>query len=232
MGTKGWPAYNGHINIPMKGYVVTLTKVPESLEVAIRCAKSAKPFGIDIEIVDAVTKANVYEELKKEGLKVAKFDESYSNTDAVLANFVTQYKIWKRIRDTFQPGIVLEHDAVFVGPVPTTIEGDLVNLGKPSYGNFISKNKPGIYPLFSKKGGYFPGAHGYYVSPIAAEWLIRTAQDLGASPCDLFLCNTNFPEAKELYPWVVEAQDSFSTIQKEKGCLAKHNYDKKKYSLL
>jgi hypothetical protein len=42
----------------------------------------------------------------------------------------------------------------------------------------------------------------------------------------LFINKTNFPDIKELYPWVVEAKDGFTTIQKAKGCTAKHNYNK------
>jgi len=29
---------------------------------------------------------------------------------------------------------------------------------------------------------------------------------------------------QEYWPWPVEAHDSFTTIQNENGCLAKHNY--------
>ena len=79
--------------------------------------------------------------------------------------------------------------------------------------------------MFSKPGGYIPGAHGYYLTPKGARQLITTAKRVGATPCDLFLNKTNFPNIMELYPWPIEADDSFTTIQKEKGCKAKHNYD-------
>ena len=29
---------------------------------------------------------------------------------------------------------------------------------------------------------------------------------------------------EEFYPWPVESKDSFTTIQKTEGCLAKHGY--------
>ena len=38
------------------------------------------------------------------------------------------------------------------------------------------------------------------------------------------LNKNNFPWLQECYPWPVEADDSFTTIQKTEGCLAKHNY--------
>lgn len=85
--------------------------------------------------------------------------------------------------------------------------------------------------MFSKTGGYIPGAHGYYLTPKGAQQLVDKAKQTGAAPCDLYLNNRAFPNIKELYPWVVEAWDEFSTIQNEKGCLAKHNYNED-YKLL
>lgn len=209
----------------MKGYVVTLKNLPESIEVAERCIGSGEKYGVDVEMFSAVDKNSYLDELKKEQLEVAKYDTSFSDVGAVVGNFVTQYRIWTEIFYSDEPGIVLEHDAVFVAPVPDlTSKGDIINLGKPSYGRFRTQNKPGVYPMFSKTGGYIPGAHGYYVTKEGARSLILKARQLGASPCDIFLNNKNFPNIKELYPWVIEAHDSFSTIQNEKGCKAKHNY--------
>lgn len=210
----------------MKGYVVTLLQIPESIESSTRCVESGKQFNIDITMFPAVHKDEALEQLAVESLTQAKFDESYSNTNAVIGNFIAQYRIWKTIYNSNEPGIVLEHDAVFTAPLPDlTNQGDIINIGKPSYGKFATKSSPGVYPMFSKSGGYIPGAHGYYVTPAGALQLITKAKQLGASPCDLFLNNKNFPNIKELWPQVVEAHDSFSTIQKEKGCLAKHNYN-------
>ena len=129
---------------------------------------------------------------------------------------------------------VVEHDAVLIAPVPNLDgKGDIINLGEPSYGHFRKKNKPGIYPMFSKIGGYIPGAHGYYVTPNGAQELISKAKQIGAVACDLFLCVKNFPNIKELYPWVIQAHDNFTTIQKESGCRAKHNYGKgKKFDII
>lgn len=215
----------------MKGYVGTVMQIPQSVEVANRCIESGKKFGVDVKLVPAVHKSYALSELEHMGIKMSTFEQSYSDVGAVIGNFITQFKIWRTIYESEQPGIVLEHDAVFVAPIPA-LEGDIINLGKPSYGRFNTKDKPGVYPMFSKDGGYIPGAHGYYVTPKGARQLVETAQRIGAAPVDIYLNKTNFPDIKELYPWVIEAQDSFSTIQKELGCKAKHNYNKKTYKLL
>ena len=212
----------------MKGYVVTLMNLPESVAVANRCKDTGKQFGVDVEIFPAVFKDVALEELEKEGLELSTWDESFSNVGAVVGNFVTQYRIWKTIAESKEPGIVLEHDAVFTAAVPDLNgKGDIINLGKASYGNYRTKNKAGVYPLFSKPGNYIPGAHGYYLTSTGAQQFIDKAKSLGATPCDLFINKTNFPNIKEIWPWMIEARDSFSTIQKEKGCKAKHNYNNK-----
>ena len=45
-----------------------------------------------------------------------------------------------------------------------------------------------------------------------------------ARPTDVFLNIESFPWLEEYYPWPVKADDSFTTIQNEFGCYAKHNY--------
>lgn len=210
----------------MKGYVVTLINLPESVAMAERCIESGKRFGVDVELSKAVWKDIAMAELKREGLFKSKYDESWSNNAAVVGNFVAQYRVWNKIVASDEPGIVLEHDAVFTNTVPDlTNKGDIINIGKPSYGQFRSKTQQGVYPMFSKVGGYIPGAHGYYLTPHGAEQLIAKAKSDGAAPCDLYLNKTAFPDIKEIYPWVVEAKDEFTTIQVRKGCIAKHNFD-------
>jgi len=224
----------------LKGYVVTLVKVPESLEVAMRCIASGEKYGVLVELVPAVDKTKSLKELKREKLIPVDYDKSFSNVGAVFGNFVTQYRIWHRILESDAPGIVLEHDAVFVDTIPDLEgKGDIISLGKPSYGSFKTQSKPGVYPLYSKPG-YVPGAHGYYVTPDGAEKLINKAKISGAGPCDLFLGTyisdpPNQPlNVKEIYPWPIEAHDTFSTIQNEKGCQAKHSYrqNKNKFKIL
>ncbi len=153
----------------MKGYVVTLFELPESIRVADRCVESGRQFSINVELFPAVNKDIAIAELEKEGLHIAtKQDEeaklpgyrrSRSNRGAVIGNFISQYRIWGKILENNGPGIVLEHDAVFVDILPDlSNQGDIINIGKPSYGSFQEKTIAGVYPMFSKPGGYAPSA--------------------------------------------------------------------------
>ena len=101
-----------------------------------------------------------------------------------------------------------------------------MNVGKPSFGNFYVQKTPGVYKLFSKPDGKFPGCHGYLIEPKASKKLIAQSHIEGIHPVDKFMNNKRFNFLTELYPWPIQCNDSFTSIQKEKGCLAKHNFSK------
>ena len=81
--------------------------------------------------------------------------------------------------------------------------------------------KIGVGPLSSKR--YFPGAHAYRLKPIGAKTLLSRVQT-DARPTDIYLNVDCFPWLEEYYPWPVVVKESFTTIQKLEGCVAKHGY--------
>lgn len=208
----------------MRAYVVTLLNLPESVAVARRCIASGERYGVEIHTRPGVWRDFALRELEAEGLRPGTWDQSWSNTPAVLGNFVAQYRIWREILDTGTPALILEHDAVIVAPLPVLAgAGRIVSLGKPSFGRLKPRQTPGFHPLFST-GDKIPGAHGYFVSTAGARELVDAAARDGAMPVDKFICPQRFPHIVEYWPWPIEAHDSFTTIQKEKGCLSKHNW--------
>lgn len=202
----------------MKSYVITILDNERSVQVADRCIKSAAKYGIEVEKWMAATPK--YLKVIDIDIPLSGFKEKYSRFESCVAAFMSHHSLWELSVQTNEDILILEHDAYFVGPIPN-ITGDIVNLGKPSYGKFNIPSTLGIGPLASKP--YLPGAHAYYVTPTGAAQLITKAQT-AAKPTDLFINKNNFPELKELYPWPIEARDSFTTIQNENGCVAKHNY--------
>ena len=118
----------------------------------------------------------------------------------------------------------MEHDAVVTAKLPSPLKhSGVCNLGRPSYGNWIEPKtkKPGTYKLFSKAGGYFPGNHAVLVSPKGAKKIVEYAKTQIGTP-DLYLNKCRFPWLSEYYPWPIECHDTFTTLQKEGGCVAKH----------
>ena len=149
-----------------------------------------------------------------------RFEEKHSRFTNCLAAFLSHYWLWKTTAAGTHPHIIFEHDAVVVNTIPNHIEGDIVNLGKPSYGKFKTPSFLGTGPLTSKR--YFPGAHAYRLTPKGAQQLIDECT-FTAGPTDIYIHSSKFTLG-EYYPWPVEARDSFTTIQQKAGCYAKHNY--------
>jgi len=206
----------------MKAYVIT---VPIALELANRCIESARYSSIDVEIFNAITPADNPSSLfATESLPVEKFDGEWSRIDNSLACFMSHFTLWKQCAKGDENFLILEHDAVLRGTIPVDIEfKGCLSLGRPSYGKFKRPEAEGVHKLMSKQ--YFPGAHAYMLKPEAAKALITQAK-INACPTDVFLHNDNFDFLEEYYPWPVVVEDTYSTVQKQKGCLAKHSYKK------
>ena len=205
----------------IKPYIITMMENDLSLQAAKRCIKSASKFGYYPEIFNAITPENMPREIfVREDLKTSHFtvNSVYSRMEPSMCCFLSHRELWKKSFLDNKSIIVLEHDAVFKDKIPNSaMMHKFVNLGKPSYGKF---RKPvageGIYNLFSKESGYLPGTHAYMVTPEAAKELLQKAKTHPA-PADLFLNRDFFPWIMEAYPWPIEADDRFTTIQKIEG---------------
>lgn len=208
----------------MKNYVITIMDNPKSVEAAQRCIDSGKKFGMEIEMWPARTPQNTNLDKVFHAKKINRegFVEKYSRLANCMAAFLSHYTLWEEAVKTKQEITIFEHDAVVTAPIPDTMYYyGAINLGQSSYGKAKTPRHIGVGPLTSK--AYFPGAHAYRVNPIGAELIISGVGV--ARPTDVYLNTTYFPWLEEYNPQPVIAKDSFTTIQNESGCLAKHNYD-------
>tara|TARA_R100001460_G_scaffold82982_1_gene123898 strand:+ start:2627 stop:3268 length:642 start_codon:yes stop_codon:yes gene_type:complete len=207
----------------MSAYVITIHDNPKSHQVADRCIESGKKLGIEIvKFFGFTPKDDLTAILTNEGINTSGFHSDFSNYSSVVAAFLGHYHLWKMSVTTNEIIFIFEHDAILTGDLPNMSFDKVVNMGKPSYGNYNTPKTLGVQPLVHKP--YFGGAHAYMVAPEGAKLLIEKAKT-DAGPTDVFLNVHNFPWLQEYYPWIAEAKDHFTTIQKEKGCLAKHNYN-------
>ena len=207
----------------MKHYVITIMDNERSIRAAERCIQSGKSVGgITIEHWKATTpRDDIYKIAEQEYINTAAIDEVYSRTSNCLAAYLSHYRLWKECVELNQEITIFEHDAVCINNINSHIAYNAcISLGKPSYGSFNTPTKLGVNPLTSKR--YFPGAHAYRLKPAAAQMFIQEAR-MAARPTDVFLNVDIFPFLEEYYPWPVEARDSFTTIQTDAGCHAKHN---------
>lgn len=209
----------------MKNYVITIFDNKKSEKAAERCISSgSKTGGLSIEKWKATTpEDDLNKIINDEKINAAAMNEVYSRTPNCIAAFLSHYSLWKLSVESKEEVTIFEHDAVCTNNIPTTINyNGVISLGAPSYGKFNTPRAFGVVPLTSKP--YFPGAHAYRVKPAAAQMLIDQAR-MEARPTDVFLNINTFPFLQEFYPWPVEARDSFTTIQSERGCYAKHNFN-------
>jgi GR25 family glycosyltransferase involved in LPS biosynthesis len=207
-----------------QNFVITIQDIEQSVQAAKRCIRSGQSYGATIKHFDAITprNTNLIEMCKEEGIDTAGFREVYSRFDNCVAAFLSHYSLWKQCAKGYDDYLILEHDAVVVNQLNSDIKFDMCcNIGKPSYGKFNNPSHIGVGQLQSKR--YFGGAHAYLLSPKGAKELIRQAK-IQAKPTDVFLHLDTFPWLQETNPYIVEANDSFTTIQQTQGCLAKHNY--------
>lgn len=214
-----------------KAYVITILDNERSVQVAERCIKSGKKHGLDIEMWKAYTpNDDLINRFASFGINPRAFDEVYSRTENCMAAFLSHYSLWaKAVREKIDV-LIFEHDAVIVNEIPE-VNGyqGCITFGKPSYGQYNIPRYLGVQELQHKR--YFGGAHAYQVSWQAAEVLVKKAKSR-AAPTDVYLHLDNFRFLQEYYPWPVEARDNFSTIQVERGCLAKHQYNKETYDII
>jgi len=207
----------------MKAFVITIMDNEKSVQSAERCIKSGEKYDIEIEKFAAITPKD-YPKLMimERQINPDNFVEVYSRHENCMAAFLSHFTLWEKCAFDNEDYLIFEHDAVITGSLPATMNFlRCMTIGKPSYGKFNTPSLFGVNPLTHKK--YFGGAHAYALKPSGAWALMETAQS-NAAPTDVFLNLENFPWLQELYPWIAEAKDSFTTIQRTEGCLAKHSY--------
>lgn len=210
----------------MKAYVITIMENPESVKSADRCIKTAAKYGIEVEKFPAITPdKDPLWYARKKNIPVKGFEEKYSRFENCVSAFLSHFSLWEKCLKDNTTYMILEHDAYFVDNVNVFMNFDkAISIGKPSYGKARRPMKLGVNNLTSKP--YFPGAHAYMIKPTGASAFIKQAY-IDAGPTDVFLHVMRFPWLQEYYPWPVEARDTFTTIQKTEGCLAKHSYNDK-----
>ena len=209
----------------MKSYVITIMDMPESVKAAERCIASGADYGLDIKMWSAITpRDNPFKLLEEKNIPLEGFKEKYSRMERCVSAFLSHHSLWEEACRIDEDVLIFEHDAVVAGNISefTPFKG-ILSYGHPSYGAYNTPNAIGVGPLVSKK--YLPGAHAYRINQMAANALIDTAKNF-AKPTDVFINNQFFPFIEEFYPWPVNVDDSFTTIQREEGCRAKHNWNK------
>lgn len=212
-----------------QSFCIIVPDIQASLRSGQEMKDSAREHGLpDVALFFGTTprQRDPLDVFKEEGLDPSSFlSNTFSRIPEAMCCFLSHYSLWKRCAKGKDSFIIFEHDARFIGEFDPRIIDETTHVcsfGKPSYGKYRRTNKRGIQPLFSKD--YFPGAHSYVITPKGAETIIKKALETRPEPTDVFLNKKTFPFLQEWSPWLVEVEESFSTVQSQNGIKAKHSY--------
>jgi len=198
----------------MKPFVITIKNHEDSEKLSNRCVETGKNIGkVEVNVFEASSpKDKPFEVFKDMNISVG--PKMYENSqrrciESQCACFLSHYRLWEKSLELNENILVLEHDSVFTGVIPDINFKYLVNLAKPFYG--MKRYKMPSPGLQSYRNNKLFGTHGYAISPAGAKRLIEHVKKHGVTAAvDNFL---TFRWMEEYYPWPIEANSNFSTIQ-------------------
>lgn len=227
----------------MKARVIAIEGHSYSQNVAQRCIDSAKQFGIHVEKFPAVTAETVTGIMQEHGLQwtwadmntkktvcpysgLEQFPYRAKNLLTKMACSMSHYLLWRQCAADTESWLILEHDAVFVAPLPDCDFSGACQINDPAGGGYrgqehsqsmIERGTHGVHRLTCKRPtdsripDGFSGNSAYMVKPWAAEKFVAAFHRLGVWPNDATICIQLFPWLQELYPFVTVVRQTQST---------------------
>jgi hypothetical protein len=179
----------------MKAYILkTDNKI--STEYAEVCAKSCAAVGLDWEYVEWWSEGCPKEAWQSIDIPIRNFNNFRAGN--AKAQFATSghANIWKKIRDSGEPGVVLEHDAIMLHGINIEIpDGVIVTLGykleKPEEYNHVKAGPP--QKVIEVTAGGHEGAHAYVITHNTAAQLLKELEDHGIKGA---IDNTHFLKSR------------------------------------
>lgn len=179
---------------PAKKFLITLTDLPPSVQSAERCIESAKRHEEDynLEIVPGVNKFEACDFFVQHGLTWNKKYAETTDPHAGMGCFASHYKLWSHCVEIGKPIMVLEHDSVFLDPIPKLRFKHVIMLGRPYFfGHVISKISTDKKREIFHPWKFLRGTHCYSITPEGAQKLLEKAPRQLLPPVDLFMNKEN-----------------------------------------
>lgn len=228
----------------MKAFVITLKNNPYSESKADACISSAAGCGVEVEKFYGVDKDHAYSVMHENDLQwtwannntkaqtcpvtnLYQFPYTASDIRAKIGCSMSHYLLWKRCIELNDTVLILEHDAVFIHPMPEIQFNGICQINDPAgatrKGSWWSQQmrKRGGEGTFEKTWitsedeRHIPdglaGNSAYLIKPWAAQELINTFHRLGVWPNDATMCKQLFPYLEEYYPFITKAVQTKST---------------------
>lgn len=165
----------------MKAYILKTQNIL-STEYAKTCSDSCDKNNIEWEYVEWYDdKTKAAEAWQSIGIPIGGKDYKAKNGKAQNATS-GHAMIWKKIRDSGKPGIVLEHDAIMLHPIDLEIPNNMIvvlgyKLQNPQEYDHIAAGPPLDIIDIHEKG--HEGAHAYVITSETANILLKEIEDRG-----------------------------------------------------
>ena len=236
----------------MKAFVITIYGNKYSEAKANECMISGASHGVEVIRWHAVNKEIAKDTMRNEGLEWTWANNNtsesicprtglhlfpYTSADTTLASLsskigcsMSHYLLWKHCVCIDEPILILEHDAIFLRPLPDFEFNGICMINDPigatPRGNWWSqqmKNRggEGVFEktwIRKEDERQFPdglaGNSAYVIKPWAAQELIDKYQELGVWPNDATMCKQLFPYLEEYYPFITKVNQTQSTSVK------------------
>ena len=213
---------------PKKKFIITLTRLPQSVQVAKRCIESARRHDEHhgLEIFPAVSKFEALDFFIRHGLSWYQLEENINRKKNPLSEmgcFASHYMLWKRCVEIAEPIIILEHDTMFLSPIPSLKFKHVISLAQALYMpprirvGAIKQPRPRevFHPMRRLDTG-----HCYAITPEGANLLLRAAKHRLVLPADAFI-QKELLDILHYRPPLVGFDYKFSTIDKrDSGCMS------------
>ena len=155
----------------MKAYILYIDR-EKSKAYAQDALESCRNFGIEPMMVQGVCDIPSETLAKEYGLRFRSYNVQYSNEYACT---IGHYEIWKKIAQSNEPGIVLEHDGIIVSKNIHKIkvnDNEILFLG-PRVFNRNDYAYPAGEEIANIAIDKFQGTHAYAITPNTAKKLIE-----------------------------------------------------------
>ena len=197
----------------MRGFVIYVSNSSKSKENA-KYTQSMFT-DIDVSLFKGVDKRNVWQTFIDSDFNILDITQFIGYVDAEISTFFSHYNLWLKCIELNEPILILEHDAIIVDEVDFSIlknfKGDLLNLGKPHWGNHTF-NGIGIKKRKINKNKCLVGAHSYLLNPIGASKLIEHTKK-GILPADNYI-RQEIIDIYDYLPHPIKQSEKLSLIQR------------------
>ena len=229
----------------MEALVITLLGNKYSEKKAEECITSAAAFGIEVEKWAGVDKYEAVRKMEYHGLKwtwaknntaadtckisgLQQFPYKAADLRAKIGCSMSHWTLWNYCVAKNEPILILEHDAVFLRPLPEDIEfNGICQINDPAGATrkgawwsqyMIRCGRHGAHEktwITSESERNIPdglaGNSAYMIKPWAAQELINKFKEVGVWPNDATMCKQLFPYLEEYYPFITKVVQTQST---------------------